>query len=52
MESKQPLVKRNVAALHDRAGADSEFVAAIIAEEIDRLCLADEASNADRTAGN
>ena len=34
VKRQQPLVQRNVAALHDRAGADGELFAAIIALEI------------------
>ena len=50
MEGEQPLMQGNVAALHDRASADSEFVAAIVAEEIDGLRLALEPRNAERAA--
>lgn len=50
MEGEQPFVQRNVRSLHDRAGANGELVAAIIAEEIDGLRLALEPSDAERAA--
>jgi len=45
MNGKQPLVNRNMAALHDGAGAAGELVAAVIAKEITRLGLARHAAD-------
>ena len=47
MDREQPLVDRDMAALHDGAGAASELVAAIVAEEITGLGLASHAVHVD-----
>lgn len=49
VNGQQPLVQGNVAALHDRAGADGELVAAVIAEEHPGLRLACHPRNMERT---
>ena len=50
VHGEQPLVKRNVAALHHGAGANGELVAAIVAEEHPGLGLAAHALHTLRGA--
>ena len=42
-------MQRNVTALHDRASANREFVAAVVAQEHTALRLAFHAADAERT---
>ena len=50
VDRQQPFVNRDMRALHDGAGAASELVAAVIAEEITGLRFAAHAADVDRTA--
>ncbi len=50
MNSEQPLMQRDVRALHNRASAAGEFVAAIVAQEHTGLRLAFHAADVERPA--
>ena len=49
MRGKKPFVERNVAALHDGAGANGELVAALVAKEHAFLRLAAHLADGERT---
>jgi len=50
MDSEKPLMQRNVRALHHRASAARELVAAVVAQEHAGLRLPAHAANGERSA--